>query len=316
MGTALFMPEGTMSVAWVFPGQGSHHLGMALGWAARSEAAGRAFEEAQAILGFDLRRLVTEGPLEELSATQNQQPALLAASVAIARAVSDAIPPPDFVAGHSLGEYSALVVAEALDYGDALRLVRERGRLMARAGGERPGGMAAVLGLADAQVEAVCAEVGEVEVANYNCPGQVVISGTQEGVAAASQRLLALGAKRVVPLAITIAAHSRLMAIIARPFGELVAAAGLRDPRWPVIGNVSAQPLRDRASLVAELTAQMTAPVRWTATVRWLASAGVEEYYEIGPKNVLCDLIRRTLKSDGLAPAVVCSMAEPADSAA
>ncbi len=300
-----------MAVAWVFPGQGSHYVGMALAWAARSPGARQALQQAPAILGFDVGRLIAEGPFEELSATQNQQPALLAASVAIARAVADEIPAPNYVAGHSLGEYSALVAAEALDYADALRLVRQRGRLMARAGEENPGGMAAVLGLPDDQVEAVCGEIDGVQVANYNCPGQLVISGSTDGVARAGERLLELGAKRVVPLAITIAAHSRLMATIADDFGREVLATALRDPRVPVIANVTALPVWDAAGLRAELTAQMTAPVRWTATVRWLASAGVDAYYEIGPKSVLCDLIRRTLKADGLPAATVRSMAEP-----
>lgn len=300
-----------MAVAWVFPGQGSHHVGMAQAWLEVSSDAREALREAELTLGWDLGRLVAEGPFEALSETQVQQPAVLAVSVAIARAVAGRIPAPDYVAGHSLGEYSALVVADALDYADALRLVQERGRLMAKAGQMQAGAMAAVLGLDEGPIEELCRELGTIQVANYNCPGQTVISGRRETIDEAVPRLLELGAKRVVPLAITIAAHSRLMATIADEFAAHVVAAPMRDPQVPVIGNVTALPLRDRQAVKEELTLQMTAPVRWTETIRWLASAGVDAYYEVGPKNVLSDLIRRTLRTDGRSAAVF-SLAEPA----
>ncbi len=288
-----------MGAAWLFPGQGSQYVGMVTAWSVASPCARAALDEAIEALGLDLPRLLAEGPDEVLGDTYNQQPALLAASVAILRAASERLPEPRFVAGHSLGEYSALVAAGALGYPDALRLVRERGRLMREAGRAAPGGMAAVLGLPDAAVEAVCTGIDGVQVANYNAPGQVVISGTVAGVDAATARLRDEGARRVMPLPITIAAHSHLMAPVAGSFAALVHAAPLAEAGVPVIANVTAEPITAPDAIRTELAGQLTASVRWTATIEAMAAAGVTDYYEIGPGRVLLGLVKRILAARG-----------------
>ena len=298
-------------VAWLFPGQGSQYVGMAAEWCGVSRAAADALAEASDVLGFDLARLVAEGPELELADTYNQQPAVLAASVAVLRAVGDRLPIPAVVAGHSLGEYTALVAAGALEYAEALRLVRERGRLMRLAGERSPGGMAAVLGLDDATVEAVCAETDGVQVANYNAPGQVVVSGTGLGVERATARLEALGARRVVRLPITIAAHSQLMASVADSFHQAVLAASFSDARVPVVANVSARGISSVAEIRAELAEQLTSPVRWTESVAAMAASGVRSFYEIGPGSVLTGLARRILKSAAVEPEVLRTLERP-----
>jgi len=288
-----------MSAAWLFPGQGSQYVGMASAWASASACARDALDEAADVLGFDLPGLIAGGPEDVLADTYNQQPALLAASVAILRAAFDTLPTPAFVAGHSLGEYSALVAAGALGYPDALRLVRERGRLMRLAGERSPGRMAAVLGLDDEAVEAACESIDGVEVANYNAPGQVVISGTIDGVDAATARVREAGAKRVIPLPITIAAHSRLMAAVAGDFAAAVAATPLAAPAVPIIANITARPIQTPGAIRDELAGQLTASVRWTASVETMAEAGVTAYYEVGPGRVLSGLVRRICQTHG-----------------
>jgi len=300
-----------MGVAWLFPGQGSQYVGMAGAWAAVSPCAREALEEANDSLGFDLAGLMAQGPEADLSDTFNQQPALLAASVAILRAAYDSLPTPDFVAGHSLGEYSALVAAGALDYPAALRLVRERGRLMREAGSASPGGMAAVLGLDDAAVVEVCATIDGVQVANYNAPGQVVISGERAAVDHALAALREAGAKRCLPLPITIAAHSALMAPAAEALGRAVAAAGVRDAATPVIANLSAQPIQSASEIQEELRAQLTGSVRWSESVRFLASRGVDHFIEIGSGTVLGGLVKRILREREGDPATVVSLDQP-----
>lgn len=288
-----------MAVAWLFPGQGSQYVGMAAGWAAQSADARETLAESAAVLGFDLPRLISEGPESELADTYNQQPAVFAASIAILRAVAPDVPPPAFVAGHSLGEYSALVAAGALEFADGLRLVRERGRLMKLAGERSPGRMAAILGLEDAAVEEVCTDIEGVQVANYNSPGQVVISGATQGVEIAVALLSERGAARVVTLPITIAAHSALMSSVADEFGGVVAQADLKEAQVPVVANVLARPITLQGDLRTELQSQLTAPVRWTESVRFMAEQGVTEYYEIGPGHVLTGLVKRIHRADG-----------------
>ena len=288
-----------MSVAWLFPGQGSQSIGMAGDWVRASSCAREALEEAAEVLGFDLPGLMAEGPESELADTYNQQPALLAASVAILRAAFEQLPAPSFVAGHSLGEYSALVAAGSIGYPDALRLVRERGRLMREAGRRQPGRMAAILGLEDAVVEAVCAATPGVELANYNAPGQVVISGTIAGVDDAVEALAAAGAKRSVILPITIAAHSALMAGAAEAFEAVVDRVAPLDASVPVVANLSARPIREAVEIRAELKGQLTGSVRWTDSILTLADAGVTDYYEIGSGRVLCGLVKRVLRERG-----------------
>lgn len=292
----------TERTAYVFPGQGSQTVGMGHALAAAYPAARAAFAEADAILDFSLSDLCFAGPAETLTETINAQPAILTASIAAWRALQTArpdLPPPCCVAGHSLGEYSALVVAGALDFADAVRLTRARGELMAAAGRSRPGSMAAILKLADEQVAALCAtaaaETGEtVQVANYNAPGQVVISGEPAGVAAAVARAKEAGG-RPRPLAVSIAAHSALMAPAAEAFAHRVAATPFRAPAIPVIGNIHARLLLTPDEIRAELVAQLTASVQWTASVQHMAGLGATRFVEIGPGEVLTGLIKRIL---------------------
>lgn len=292
-------PDGGTRAAWLFPGQGSQYVGMAMAWARASACARAALDEAAEVLGFDLPGLLADGPEADLNDTYNQQPAILAASVAILRAALDTLPPPVFVAGHSLGEYGALVAAGALGYPDALRLVRERGRLMRLAGTRAPGRMAAVLGLEDAAVEAVCRDVAGAQVANYNAPGQVVISGTIAGVEDASARLKEAGARRIMPLPITIAAHSALMAPAADAFAGAVAQAPIGPASVPVVANVTARPITSADDIRRELADQLTASVRWTQTIEAMAAAGVSAFYEIGPGKVLTGLVKRIVPAGG-----------------
>ncbi|CAA9522343.1 MAG: Malonyl CoA-acyl carrier protein transacylase [uncultured Thermomicrobiales bacterium] len=290
--------------ALVFPGQGSQFVGMGRALAEASPAAAVVFAEADETLGMALSRLCWEGPATELEDTRNAQPAILTASVAALAAVRERVeadedkfdPLVAMVAGHSLGEFSALVAAGALAFPDALRLVRERGRLMAAAGEIRPGGMAAVIGLDDAVLGAAgadAAEGGVVEVANANCPGQTVISGD----VAALERAMALakerGAKRVARLGVSIASHSPLMAEASARFADLVADAPLRDPRVPVVANADGQPLRDAAAIRNELAHQIERAVRWTESVQTMVGLGATGFVELGPGAVLAGLIKR-----------------------
>ncbi|HEX9116445.1 MAG TPA: ACP S-malonyltransferase [Anaerolineae bacterium] len=303
------------TTAYVFPGQGSQAPGMGQKLAQEFPIAADTFAEADAILGFPLSQLCFAGPGPELTETRNAQPAILVTSVATLRVLqaerSD-LPLPGCVAGHSLGEYSALVAAGALAFGDAVRLTRARGELMARAGAQQPGSMGAIVKLTDEQVTAICAEAaaatGEVvQVANYNSPGQVVISGSQAGVAAAGERARALGG-RLMPLAVSIAAHSALMASAAADFAAQVEATTLVTPTIPIYGNVHAEPLTSVVAIRTELVAQLTSPVHWTQTVRNMAAAGAQRMVEVGPGTVLTGLVRRI---DGtLATA---NVAEPAN---
>jgi [acyl-carrier-protein] S-malonyltransferase len=309
--------------ALLFPGQGSQQIGMAQAVAAVYPAARAVLDEADAVLGFPLSRLMAEGPEESLTDTINAQPALLAASIAILRALEAELgaqsgaqtsssapssaqaetPAPQgvYVAGHSMGEYTALVAAGSLAYADGLRLVRERGRLMKEAGEQTPGMMAAVLGLDEEKVAAICAEAtaggGIAQVANDNCPGQIVISGDVAGMEAAMAAMRAAGAKKVTPLAVSIAAHSPLMKPAAEALQAAIAATPLAPPLVPVIGNTTAQPLTEVEAIRSELAAQLTGSVRWTATLQWLADAGVTSFVEVGPGEVLSGLVKRVARS-------------------
>ncbi|WP_043097282.1 ACP S-malonyltransferase [Kallotenue papyrolyticum] len=284
--------------AWVFPGQGSQSVGMGQDVYQASPAARAIFDEADATLGFALSRLCFAGPPETLTQTENAQPALLTTSIALLAAAreraGDALSEPALAAGHSLGEYSALVAAGALRFADALRLVRRRGELMAAA---REGTMAAIMGLDLESLRAVCAEassVGVVVVANENSPGQLVISGVTAAVERAMELARQRGAKRAVLLNVSAAFHSPLMEQAAAGLAEAVAAVTeLQAPRFPVISNVTATPLTTPEAIRAELVAQVTAPVRWIASVERLVAAGVTHCIEIGPGTVLTGLIKR-----------------------
>lgn len=290
------------STAYVFPGQGSQSVGMGQALAEAFPVARETFATADAILGFPLSELCFGGPAERLTETSNAQPAILTTSIAAWRALHAARPdlsPPCCVAGHSLGEYSALVAAGALAFEDGVRLTRTRGELMAAAGAAHPGSMAAILKLDDEQVAALCqqaaAQSGDVvQVANYNAPGQVVISGGPAGVAAAIELAREAGG-RLRPLAVSIAAHSALMAPAVQRFARAVAEVPFRKPQVPVIGNIHARPLSTPDEIREELVAQLTASVQWTASVRYMAGLGARRFVEVGPGDVLTGLIKRIL---------------------
>ena len=260
-----------------------------------------ALAEADEILGFPLSTLCYEGPEEILTDTINAQPALMAASVAALRAISEALPDlpaPAAVAGHSMGEYSALVAAGSLSYADGLRLVRERGRLMKEAGLRSPGGMAAILGMEITDVQEVCRQAaaatgGVVQVANDNCPGQVVISGDDPSLEAAMGGAAAAGARKVVRLAVSIAAHSPLMAPASAELARAIEATEIRAPLTPVVGNVSALPFRSVEAVHDDLVAQLTASVRWTESMQYLAGQGIDTVVEVGSGDVLTNLMKR-----------------------
>jgi [acyl-carrier-protein] S-malonyltransferase len=299
-----------MSTAFIFPGQGSQLVGMGRDLYEGSAAARAVFDTADETLGFGLTQLCFEGPPEALTATENAQPALLATCTALLAALAEAedhnsagdagawvalvARQAAFVAGHSLGEYSALVAAGALDLVTALGLVRRRGDLMAAA---REGAMAAILGGDEPAIEAACREAsraGElVVVANYNAPGQLVISGASPAVERASALAKQAGAKRAVPLKVSAAFHSPLMHEAALGLRPALDAAGLADAQVPVIANVTGEPLVAGAALREELAAQVTAPVRWIASVEAMVAAGVHTFVEVGPGAVLAGLIRR-----------------------
>ncbi|MCB0003033.1 MAG: ACP S-malonyltransferase [Anaerolineae bacterium] len=295
------MSQSLLQFALLFPGQGSQAVGMARELADSYTSARDVMAEADDTLGFSLSTLCFDGPEEVLTDTINAQPALMAASVAALRAIHEAIPDlpaPAALAGHSMGEYSALVAAGSLSYADGLRLVRERGRLMKEAGERSPGGMAAVLGMEIDGVDAICAEArtstgGVVQVANDNCPGQVVISGDDRALEDAMQRLSGAGARKVVRLAVSIAAHSPLMAPAAAELQRAIEATDLQPPAIPVIGNVHAMPLQTVEDVRADLVAQLTASVRWTGSMRLLAGQGINTVVEVGSGDVLSNLMKR-----------------------
>jgi len=294
------MPIDPRTTALVFPGQGSQFVGMGRALAKAEPAAADVFARADYLLGFPLSTLCWEGPEQALNDTVNTQPALLVHSIAALRVLQQQVPgfQPACVAGHSMGEITALVAAESLGFDQALELVRERGRAMQAAGAQRPGGMAAVFGLEVDAVAETCAlasqEVGAVvQVANDNCPGQVVISGEAMALDRAIEILAAEGAKKTVRLAVSIGAHSPLMQPAQDRLTRAIDAAGLSDPRFPIIGNVEAAPLTSADAIRRDLRAQLTSRVRWTESIRAMRAAGVTTFAELGAGNVLCGLIRR-----------------------
>jgi [acyl-carrier-protein] S-malonyltransferase len=287
------------TITWLFPGQGSQTVGMGQSLYENSPVARALFEEADEVLGFALSRLMFEGEKAELDQTINTQPALYVHSVAAFRAAraEGTLPDAAFAAGHSLGEYSALAAVESLSFADGLRLVRERGRLMKMAGDANPGGMAAILNLDDTTVARLCTDAStgdeKVQVANYNSPGQVVISGAKPAVQRAMEAATAAGARKVVPLDISIAAHSPLMSIAQTPLAEQIDATPIHAPVIPVVGNTTATPLTTPDDIRAELKAQLMGSVRWTDTVAFLATQGVDTVIEIGSGEVLVGLVKR-----------------------
>ncbi len=290
--------ETSSTIALLFPGQGSQAIGMGRELAETFPSARRVFDLADEWLGFSLSRLAWEGPEESLNDTVNTQPALLTHSVAVLMVLQEKYPgfQPAFVAGHSMGELSALVAAGALPYKDALQLVRRRGELMKRAGEVSPGGMAAIMGLDIPKLEQVCAQASQAEiiqVANDNCPGQVVISGAGSALDRALELAHQAGARKAVRLAVSIAAHSPLMQHAQDDFNLAVNAAPIQDPNLPLVGNVTAAPLRKAEQIRADLQAQLTSRVRWTESIQWMISQGVTTFLEIGSGSVLNGLLKR-----------------------
>jgi [acyl-carrier-protein] S-malonyltransferase len=283
-------------IAFCFPGQGSQDVGMGRAIAERFPEARAVYDAASEAVGFDLARLCFEGSMEELTRTELQQPALVATSVACLRAVETVGVRPDYVIGHSVGEYSALAAAGALTAPDAVALVRERGEAMAEAALEKPGAMAAVLGLEDAVVEELCATIPNVWPANYNCPGQVVVSGENSAVDRLLEEAAALGARKTVKLRVSGAFHSPLVARAAERLKPALARASFRDPAPPFMSTVTAR-LEDAQRLGALLVEQLTGPVKFTQAVRGLVKDGVGVFVEIGPGQVLSGLLRRCDRS-------------------
>jgi [acyl-carrier-protein] S-malonyltransferase len=272
------------------------------------------FDEADAALGAPLSRIIFEGPEEQLTLTENTQPAILAVSTAAARLLASRGLVPAFVAGHSLGEYSANVAAGTFSFVDALRLVRRRGRYMQEAVPAGEGAMAAILGLDAEQVLQACREAANGDVvspANMNGAGQVVIAGGREAVARASDRARALGARRVIPLAVSAPFHCALMKPAEDRLAPELRAIQTQTPRVPIVANVDAEPKREAQAAIEALVQQVSAPVRWEAVVRRLASEGVTTYVEVGPGTVLSGLVRKIHRE-----AVVVNFGSPDDLAA
>lgn len=288
------------SLAFVFPGQGSQSLGMLAEIGAQQPLICETFGEASDALGYDLWALTQQGPEEQLNQTDKTQPAILAASIALWRLwLAEGGKQPAFVAGHSLGEYSALVAAGSIGFAEAIKLVERRGQLMQQAVPTGQGGMAAILGLEDADVLAACAEAANGEVVsavNFNAPGQVVIAGGAAAVERAIEACKARGAKRAMPLPVSVPSHCALMRPAAEQFAEAVAALAWQAPQIALVQNVSAAVPADLDTLKRDLLAQLYSPVRWVETVQFLAAQGVTELIEPGPGKVLAGLNKRCVK--------------------
>ncbi len=290
-------------IAFVFPGQGSQSAGMGKALHDSFESVRAAFTEADAALGFSLSQLCFQGPDEQLKLTENTQPAILAVSTAAFRVLSEAGARPDFVAGHSLGEYSALVAANSLSLTDALRVVRKRGTYMQESVPVGQGAMAAILGMTADQVEALCREAAQGEVlspANLNTPSQIVIAGTEAAVGRALELAKSRGARKAVPLPVSAPFHCALMQPAQERLAKDLGQISFRNPEYPLINNADVAEVRSSEAIADSLTRQVCSPVRWTESIQKLISAGVQLFVEVGPGKVLCGLIRhidRTVKT-------------------
>ncbi|NLX73144.1 MAG: ACP S-malonyltransferase [Bacteroidales bacterium] len=286
-----------MTKAYVFPGQGAQFVGMGKDLYQQSAMAAEMFEKANDILGFRITDLMFDGTDEDLRQTKVTQPAIFLHSVILAKTLGESFKP-GMVAGHSLGEFSALVVAEALSFEDGLKLVAQRAMAMQKACEAEPSTMAAIVGLDDKIVEDVCNEIEAVVVpANYNCPGQLVISGSFEGIDLACEKLTALGAKRALKLSVGGAFHSPLMEPARAQLAAAIESTKVSKPLCPIYQNVSALPFTDPAEIKKNLIAQLTAPVRWTQSVQNMLADGASHFTEIGPGKVLTGLIRKIDKN-------------------
>lgn len=288
--------------AWLFPGQGAQHVGMGRDLYEQSPAARAVFDAADAALGFPISRLCFEGPEDDLTRTVNTQPALVTHAIAALVAAIDGGSvqnAPAFVAGHSLGEYAALIAVGAVSFEDGVRLVRERGRLMQEACDAQPSTMAAVLGLEPDALAAIAAQHGA-SLCNMNAPGNITIGGTVAAVEAASAAATEAGASRVVPLTVAGAFHTPLMQSAAEGMRDVLAGTAFVPPRSPVISNVTAQPIGDPGEFANELTSQITSPVRWVDSVQRMLDGGVSSFIEFGPGKVLTGLVRRINRDAGV----------------
>jgi [acyl-carrier-protein] S-malonyltransferase len=285
-------------IAFVFPGQGAQAIGMAKDVYENHAGAKAIVDAADATLGFSLSSIMFEGPEGDLKQTANTQPALLTTSVAVYEAFKALGVQPDYVAGHSLGEYSALVVAGVLAFEDAVSKVRQRGLLMEKAVPAGQGAMAAVLGGERADIEALCKSISEagtgVEPANVNCPGQIVVSGTAAGVQAFVERGKEIGAKRVIPLEVSGPFHSSLMQPAADGLKDVLAGTAFQNAQTPVVTNVTANAVSEGAQLQGLLVDQVVSPVLWEDSVNWMIAAGVDTFVELGSGSVLAGLIKKT----------------------
>jgi [acyl-carrier-protein] S-malonyltransferase len=288
-----------MTTAWIFPGQGSQSVGMCRDLYDNVKSAREAFEQADKGLGFSISNLIFNGPEEELRQTINAQPALVTAGYACLQAAREIagnkLTAPGFVAGHSLGEYTALLAAGVFDFPTAVRLARERGRLMHEAGQKQPGAMSAIMGLDEAKLTEVC-KASDTVMANINSPGQIVISGAAENIKKAMELATAAGASRAVPLQVSGAFHSPLMQPAVEGMTKYLDAAAFKKPSIPVIGNVNALPLATPEDVKTELKKQLTSPVQWIRTIEYMSKQGVTEFIEIGPGRVLAGLVKRISK--------------------
>ncbi len=287
-------------VAYVFPGQGAQSVGMGHDLYDNFASAKVLFKQADEVLGFPLSKLCFEGPEEELRLTVNTQPALLTVSYICLKVAQEAsggkLPAPAFLAGHSLGEYTALAAANVIDFATAVYLARERGRLMHEAGLKEPGGMVAIIGLNEETLIEVCNQTGT-QIANFNCPGQLIISGSMVNLPKAAEYAQAKGASRVVPLQVSGAFHSPLMQPAREGLFKIIAGLAFRDPAVPIIANVTAQPLTKAEEVKTELIEQLCNCVQWQRSIEYMIKNGVSTIYEIGPGKVLNGLIKRIDKN-------------------
>jgi [acyl-carrier-protein] S-malonyltransferase len=299
-------------VVYVFPGQGSQQVGMGRYLYDNFGQARATFEEVDSVLGFSLSRLCFEGPEEVLRQTINAQPAILAMSMVHRRVFPELwdryeVSAPDFVAGHSLGEYTALVAAKTLSFADALCLARERGRLMQEAGEKSPGGMAAIIGLDEEVIEDIC-EQAEAQIANINCPGQVVVSGSIEAIGRITELATAGGARRVIPLEVSGAFHSPLMQPAFLEMSKVIPEVAFHDADIPVVANTTALPITTVEAVKDELLNQLCHCVQWQRSIEYTIENGASTFIEIGPGQVLTGLIKRinkevqTLNTEDMVP--------------
>jgi [acyl-carrier-protein] S-malonyltransferase len=289
----------TKSVAYVFPGQGSQSVGMGRDLYESYPAAREVFEQADERLGFSLSKLCFEGPEDELRKTVNAQPALVTVSFACLKAAQDTgkgLPTPAFVAGHSLGEYTALAAAGVLDFADTVYLARERGRLMYQAGLKRPGTMAAIIGLDEPVLTGICQET-DTRLANINCPGQLVISGATDNITRAVELATEKGASRAIPLQVSGAFHTPMMQPAVDGMAEIIPTLTFREPTIPIIANTSARPMTSAAAVKSELLEQLCNSVQWQGSIEYMTENGITSVIEIGPGRVLTGLMRRIDRS-------------------